>query len=125
MDPSQSSHMVLESLLDKQWFVAAIIIFFFIFFIAAVVWGVTKFREVMDNSISRQDQRDEKSNIRLDKKDEELKEIAHNYYNAFGTMSLTLQATGQAVTGLAERQGDIETRMESLEKTIQAKLEAK
>lgn len=91
MDPTQAAQSFIEGLLHNQWFVAATIFIFFLFFIAGVVW-LNK----------RMDDRDAKWFERLDKRDEEIKEMVHNYYNATGTTSLTLQAVGQSMGGVAD-----------------------
>jgi len=133
IDPNPAAQSIIESLLDKQWFTAALILFFFIMFIFLALFVVSKVKKMIEAQQSRmdlmmaanqtrQDERDRywfersdrkeaESIARMDKRDDEQKETNHNYYNAQSTTALTLQAIGQSFSNVADRLENIEDHL--------------
>lgn len=85
MDPSQAAQDIFESFMMRQWFVAAVLIADIVFLVIAFVWLLK----------------------RQDKRDEELKEVVHNYYNATSTNSLAMQALASSMTNTADELADL------------------
>lgn len=94
MDPNQIAADLMDSFMMRQWFVAAVLLADIVFLILAFIWLLK----------------------RQDKRDEEIKEVVHNYYNATSTNSLSMQALASSMNNVAEELADLRRAVDGRKK---------
>ena len=85
MDPSQAAQDIFEQVMMRQWFVAAVLLMDIVFLVIAFVWLLK----------------------RQDKRDSEIKDVVHHYYNALGANTLSNHALAEGVKDVASELADL------------------